>query len=70
MVEMDMFNVQRAITQKVDKPELRFMCSARCLVVLYICVNFRENISDVIRVMERTRMMGALTDGHAKFWRV
>ena len=45
MVEMAMFNVSRAITPKVDKPELRFMCSARRLMVLYICVKFDENIS-------------------------
>ena len=38
MVEMAMFNLQRAITSKVGKPELQFMCSARRLIVLYICV--------------------------------
>ena len=64
MVEMAMFSVQRAITSKVGIPELRFMCSAHCLIVLYICVKFGENITDGIRVMERTRMMEALTDGH------
>ena len=30
MVEMAIFNVQRAVTSKVGKQELRFMCSA-CL---------------------------------------
>ena len=44
MVEMTMFNVQRAITPKVGKSELQFMCSAHRLIVLYICVKFRENI--------------------------
>ena len=39
-----MFNAQMAITPKVGKPELRFMCSAHRLKVLYICVNFHENI--------------------------
>ena len=63
MVEMAMFNVQRAITPEVGKPELQFMCSARRLIVLYICVKFGGNISDVIRVMERTRTMKVLTDG-------
>ena len=29
MVEMAMFNVQRAITPKLGIPELRLMCSAR-----------------------------------------
>ena len=30
-----------AITPKVDKPELQFMCSACHIIVLYICVKFR-----------------------------
>ena len=38
------------------------MCSARRLIVLYICVMFREYISDGIRAMERTRMVEALTE--------
>ena len=63
MVEMAIFNIQLAITQEVAKQELRFMRSSRCLIVLYICGMFGENISDGIRVMERTRMMEALTDG-------
>ena len=44
MVEMVIFNVQRAITPKVGKPELGFMCSASHLIVLYICVKFHEYI--------------------------
>ena len=43
-----MFNVQRAITPKVGKPELCFMCSASCLIVLYICVKFHENIEQTL----------------------
>ena len=43
MVEMAVFNVQRAITPKVGKPELQFMCSASHLIVSYICVKFCEN---------------------------
>ena len=34
------------------------MCSARRLMVLYICVKFLENITNGIRVMERTREHG------------
>ena len=34
MVKMAMFIVQRAITPKVGKTELRFMCSASHLIVL------------------------------------
>ena len=40
MVEMAMFNVQRAITPKEGKQQLRFMGSARRLMVLYVCVHF------------------------------
>ena len=54
MVEMAMFNVQRAITPKVGKPELWFMCSACCLIVLYICVKFNENISDTFQLRAQT----------------
>ena len=48
MVEMTMFNVQNAVTPKVGKPELPFMCSADHLIVLCICVKFGENISGSI----------------------
>ena len=58
MVEMAMFNVQRAITPKVDKPELRFISFARNPIKLYICVKFRENIANGVRVMEPTRVHG------------
>ena len=44
MAEMAKFNAQRRITPKVGKPLLRFMCSARCLITVYICVKFCENI--------------------------
>ena len=67
ITEMAMFKVQRAITPKVGKPELRFLCFACCLIVLYICVKFCESISDGFRVLEWTWIMEVLTDGHSKF---
>ena len=57
MVEMAMFNVQRAIISEVGKPELRFMCSAHPLIVLYLCVKFGENISHGIRVSSVLHVM-------------
>ena len=57
-VEMTMFNVQGIITPKVSQSDLRFMCSACRLIILHICVKFRENITKGIRVMERTREHG------------
>ena len=63
MVEMALFNFQKAITP--CKPKVRFMCSARCHIVLYFWLKFDENISDSIRVMEWTRMTEALTDGRS-----
>ena len=57
MVEMAIFNTQRAITPKVGKPELRFMCSALPLMVLNVCVKLYENMSSGNKVMERTRKL-------------
>ena len=48
-------NTQRAVTPKVEKPELRFMCSGCRLIVFYICVKFHENMSSGFKVMERTQ---------------
>ena len=58
MVEMAMFNGPRAITTKVSKPELWFMCSAHCLKVLYICVTISENILNGFQLTERTQVYG------------
>ena len=48
-------NTQRAITPKVGKPELRFLCSARRLNVFNVCVKFHENMSSGFYVLERTQ---------------
>ena len=48
-------STQRAITPKVRKSELRFICSARRLIVFNVCVKFHENMSSGFKVMERTR---------------
>ena len=59
---MTIFNIQRTITLKVGKQDLRFMCFARRLMVFNICVKFQENMSSGFKVMERTRKL--LTDTH------
>ena len=61
-VEMAILSIQRAITVKVGKQELRFMCSARRLMVFNICVKFHENMSSGFKVMEQTRKL--LTHTH------
>ena len=50
-------NTQRAITPKVGKPELQFMCSACRFMVFNVCVKFHENMSSGFKVMERTRKL-------------
>ena len=52
-----MVNTQRAITPKVGKPEFRFMCSARRLMVFKVCVKFHENMPSVFKVMGRARKL-------------
>ena len=54
---MKIVNTHRAITPKVGKPELRFMCSARRLMVFNVCVKFHENVSSSFKVMEQTRKL-------------
>ena len=43
-------NTQRAITQKVGKTELWFMCSARRLIVFNICVSFMKICQAVLKL--------------------
>ena len=50
-------NTPRAETPKVGKPELRFMCSARRLMVFNVCVKFHENMSSGFKGMERTQQL-------------
>ena len=56
-VEMAIFNIQGAITLKVGKQELRFMCSTCHLMVFNICVKFHENMSSSFKAMERTQKL-------------
>ena len=57
------FQFQRAITPKKHNPELRFLRSARRLMLLYIWVKFHENISNGFWVTERTGFCERRTDG-------
>ena len=50
MMEMAIFNIQRAISLKVGNQELWFMCSARCPIVFNICVEFHENMSSGLKL--------------------
>ena len=50
-----MHNVQREITPKVYKVELPFMHSALHLMLIDICIKFREYSLSGFQVIERTR---------------
>ena len=54
---MKIVNTQRAITPKVGKSELGFMCSAYRFKVFNVCVKFHENMSSRFKVMERTQKL-------------
>ena len=47
-------NTQRAITPKVGKPYLYFMCSARRLKGFNVRVKFHENMSSSFKHMKWT----------------
>ena len=52
-----MHKVQREITQKELKAELLFLHSARHLMLIDICIKFREYSSSGFQVIERTRFV-------------
>ena len=43
-------NIQRAITPKVEKPDLRFKCSARRPMVFNVCANFMKICQAVLKL--------------------
>ena len=54
-----MHKVQREITPKVLKAEFPFLHSARHLMLIDICIKFREYILSGFQVIERTRFFDA-----------
>ena len=52
-----MQNAQREITTKVYKVELPFLHSARHLMLIDICIKFREYSLRGFQVKERTRFL-------------
>ena len=50
-----MYKVPREIAQKVQMQELRFLCSARCLMLIDIYMKFREDSLNGFQIIERTR---------------
>ena len=54
---MKIINTQWAITPKVGKPELQFMCSARRLMMFNVCVKFHEIMSSGFKIMELTQKL-------------
>ena len=53
MVEMTMFNVKRAITPKVSNQSYSSCVLHIVLMVFYICVKFRENITNGIELWSK-----------------
>ena len=51
---MAIVKFQRGIT-KLYRQVLWFLCSARCLIMLYILLKFHDNILNGLQVIERTR---------------
>ena len=50
-------NVQRVVTPKAGKSELQFLNFANCIIVIYICIKFQENISNICQVTEDTNTL-------------
>ena len=52
-----MHKVQREITQKIYKAELPLLHSARHLMLIDLCIKFREYSLSGFQVIERTRFV-------------
>ena len=52
---MTIVKFQREITTKLYRKELRFLCSACRLMMLYISMKFHDNILNGFQVIEWTR---------------
>ena len=52
--EITIVEFKRGIT-KMYRQKLRFLCCAHCLMMLYISMNFHENILKGFQVIERAR---------------
>ena len=57
MTGITIYKVQRAVTPKVGNSELWFLCSAHHIMVIYICIKFRENISNSYQITEQTHIL-------------
>ena len=51
--------------QKLIDKKLWFLWSERCLMMLYICLKFHENILNGFQAIEQTRFFDRQTDGRA-----
>ena len=49
-------NIQRVETPKAGKSELGVLCFANCIMAIYICIKFQENISNSFQVTEWTQV--------------
>ena len=54
VTETATYKVQRDITKKVSIQELRFLHSARRLILVNICMKFHEDILSSFKFIERT----------------
>ena len=49
-------NIQRLVSPKAGNSELWFLCFAYCIMMIYICIKFQENISNSFQVTEWTQI--------------
>ena len=54
---MTIVKFQRGITTKLYRKELRFLCSALRLMMLYISMKFQDNILNGFQLREDTKLL-------------
>ena len=66
--EFTIVKFQRGITPELYAQELRFLCSARCLMMLCISMKYHENILNSFQVIEQTLLRDERTDRRTDNW--
>ena len=52
----------KQMDKRIYGQELGFLCSAHCLIMLYICMKFHDNILNGFQVIQQTRLCDGQTD--------
>ena len=57
MTGITIYNVKRAVTLKAGNSDVWLLCSAHHIMLMYICIKFKKNISNSFQVTEQKHIL-------------